>query len=170
MVSKLAKVKDHLAIVELEERFRTCTDAREKTRWQVILLRARGMGTSEVARICGYNRDWVHQLVRRYNADGAESLRDGRCDNGKERLMSAAQLEELRAAVLSAVPPGGGLWTGPKVALWMTEKLNRRVSPQLAWAYLQHMRMSKQTPRPRHTRASAEAQEDFKKNSVAVWR
>lgn len=167
---KLVAVESHLTVSELLERFRGCDDASEKTHWQAILLRLQGRSTAEVAGICGYKTDWVRRLVRRYNKKGPESLRDGRRNNGKGRLMSAEQLEELRAAVLTAVPPNGGLWTGPKVALWMTEKLKRPVSAQLAWTYLQHMRMSKQTPRPRHARANAEAQEDFKKNSVAVWR
>ena len=83
-------------------------------------------------------------------------------------MMGEVQMDELRNAVLKETPPGGGLWTGPKVAQWMTVKLNRPVSPQRAWDYLQRLRMSKQTPRPRHTRASAEDQEDFKKNSDAA--
>ena len=165
-----APIKPHLTLEKLREGFRTCDDAKEKIRWQAILLRTQGRTTGEVAEICGYNPDWVRQLVRRFNADGPDGLRDGRRGNGKARFMSDEQLEELRTAVLNSTPPGGGLWTGPKVARWMTEKLGRRISPQTAWDYLQHLRMSKQTPRPRHARASSEAQEDFKKNSAAVWR
>ena len=167
---KLAAVKPHLTVSELQEHFCACNDATEKIHWQAILLRLQGRSTAEVADICRYKKDWVRRLVRRYNEKGPASLADGRRHNGKKRLMSATQVGELRAAVLGTVPPGGGLWTGPKVALWMAEKLARPVSPGLAWAYLQHMRMSKQTPRPRHTRANSEAQEDFKKNSVAEWR
>lgn len=167
---KLVGIEPHLSVWELQERFRVCDDATEKIHWQAILLRLQGRSTAEVAEICGYKPDWVRRLVRRYNSKGPAGLRDGRLSNGKERLLSPTQIEELRAAVLQEIPPGGGLWTGPKVAHWMTEKLNRPVSPQLAWDYLQHMRMSKQTPRPRHARANTKAQEDFKKNSAAVWR
>jgi len=166
----LVAVKPHLSVAELQERFRSCTDANEKTHLQAILLRLQGRSTAEVSDICGYKPDWVRRLVRRYNKEGPDSLRDGRRNNGKERLMSQTQIEGLRSAVLNTTPPGGGLWTGPKVAQWMTEKLGRRISPQTAWDYLQHMRMSKQTPRPRHVRASGQAQAAFKKNSVAVWR
>jgi transposase len=167
---KLLFVHPHLTISALQERFRDCNDAAEKTRWQAVLLRAQGRSTAEVAEICGYKPDWVRRLVRRYNRDGPDSLRDGRRNNGKERLLDPAQLEELRAAVLNEVPPGGGLWTGPKVAQWMSAKLGRPVLPQTAWDYLQYMHMSKQSPRPRHVRASAAAQATFKKNSAAVWR
>jgi transposase len=165
-MSRLSSIKPHLSVVELQERFRSCDQGREKIYWQVILLRAQGRSTNEVADICGFKTDWVRQLVRRYNADGPGALRDRRRDNGKDRLMSDEQLEELRQAVLSSEAPGGGLWTGPKVAAWMSRKLNRPVSPQLAWDYFQHLEMSKQVPRPRHSRASASAQEDWKKNSV----
>jgi transposase len=161
-------VAPHLTVRKLRERFRKCDDVVEKIHWQAIVLHHEGRSTAEVAEICGYKPDWVRRLVHRYNKKGPAGLRDGRLTNGKKRLMSEAQLEELGAAVLKGTPPGGGLWTGPKVALWMAEKLNRPVSPQLAWAYLQHLRMSKQTPRPRHARASTEAQENFKKNSAVV--
>lgn len=167
---RLSAVSPHLTIAELMEGFRTCDDVIEKIHWQAILLRVQGRSTAEVAEICGYKSDWVRRLVRRYNAEGASRLRDGRSSNGKPRLMSDGQLAELRLAVLNESPPGGGLWTGPKVAVWMTEKLKRPVSPQLAWEYLQHLGMSKQTPRPRHARADGAAQDAFKKNSVAVWR
>lgn len=167
-MSKLAEVAPHLTVAELGERFRSCKNGVEKVHWQALWLRAQGRGTTEVADICGYKRDWVHRLVSRYNAEGPDALRDGRRTNGKAKLMSAAQLEELRQAVLAGSPPGGGLWTGPKVAAWMTHKLGRPVSPQLAWDYLQHIGFSKQTPRPRHTRASVRAQEAWKKNSAGA--
>lgn len=169
-MANLSAVKPHLSIKALRKRFRACGNAVEKIHWQAILLRKQGRRTGDVAEVCGYNPDWVRRLVRRYNEKGPESLHDGRRNNGKKRLMSVAQIEELHDAVLHETPPGGGLWTGPKVGQWMTTKLNRPVSPQLAWEYLQHMQMSKQTPRPRNARASAKAQKEFKKNFVAVWR
>lgn len=165
-----AKVEAHLTVRELRARFRRCKDANEKIHWQAILLRFQGRSTGEVAEICGYKPDWVRRLVRRYNERGPDSLPDGRRTNGRRRLMSEAQLEELRSAVLNEEPPGGGLWTGPKVAAWMSKKLGRPISPQTAWDYLQHMGMSKQMPRPRNARTSASAQAEFKINSVAVWR
>ncbi len=167
---KLSRVEPHLTVEELQERFRTCADAVEKTHWQVIWLRAQGRSSKEVAEICGYKRDWVHRLVRRYNAMGPESLKDRRSNNGKARLLNDEQLEELRHAILHTRPSDGGLWTGPKVARWISKKLDRLISPQTAWDYFQHLGMSKQTPRPRHARTSATAQKEFKKNSDAVWR
>tara|TARA_A100001037_G_scaffold276551_1_gene275921 strand:+ start:106 stop:618 length:513 start_codon:yes stop_codon:yes gene_type:complete len=165
-----AKVVRHLSLEKVRDRFRSCTDATEKTHWQVILLRQGGRGTDDVAEICGYKPDWVRRLIRRYNAEGPDSLGDQRRHGkGRKPLLSSLQMEELREAVLQETPPGGGLWTGPKVAQWMSAKLGRPVSNQRAWDYLQRMGLSKQTPRPRNARASAEEQAAFKKNFVAVW-
>ena len=162
-------IADHLTLEELEERFRCCRDATLRTHLQVVFLRKKGRGTKEVAEVCGFKSDWVRQLVRRYNKLGLKGLGDRRRDNGKVALLTLEMMHELHDAVVNSTPAAGGLWTGPKVAQWMSAKLGRPISPQLAWAYLQRLGLSKQTPRPRHTSASAEEQERFKKNSAAVW-
>jgi len=163
-------VAPHLSIAELEDSYRQCRDAVVKIHWQAILLVAQGYSTADVAKVCGYKPDWVRRLIHRYNENGPQGLADRRQCNGRSRLLSDELLAELRDAVLHKSPPGGGLWTGPKVAAWMSRKLSRPISPQVAWNYLQLMGMSKQAPRPRHVRASGTGQDAFKKNSVAVWR
>jgi len=163
-------VTPQLTIPELENRYRLCRDAVVKIHWQALLLVVQGYSTAEVAKVCGYKPDWVRRLIHRYNELGPKGLDDRRQGNGRRRLLSDELLAELHDAVLRQTPPGGGLWTGSKVSAWMLCKLARPISVQVAWNYLQLMGMSKQTPRPRHTRASATGQEDFKKNSVAVWR
>ncbi|MCH7794283.1 MAG: winged helix-turn-helix domain-containing protein [Proteobacteria bacterium] len=81
----------------------------------------------------------------------------------RARLLNAAQLVEL-AAALEGVPPGGGLWSGPKVAQWIAEKIGRdHIHPHRGWVYLKRLGMSRQAPRARHERAA------FKKNSKLRW-
>lgn len=163
-------IADHLTLEELEERSRSCRDATLRTHLQVVFLRKKGRNTKEVAEICGFKPDWVRQLVRRYNKLGPKGLGDRRQDNGKATLLSEEMMHELHDAVVNSTPASGGLWTGPKVAQWMSAKLGRPILPQLAWDYLQRMGLSKQTPRPRHTSATAEEQDRFKESSAAVWR
>jgi len=80
-------------------------------------------------------------------------------------LLSAAQQQELAAAVQGPAPTGG-LWTGPEVARWIAEKTGRaQVAPQRGHDYLRRIGMSPQLPRPRHTNADPAAQEAFKKKS-----
>ena len=167
---KLVDVKKRLSIAELEHRFKRCRDPVEKTHYQAIMLRSQGMGTGEVARICGYKRDWVSQLVRRYNKEGPSVLGDGRKGNRRQPLLNEQQQEELRNAVLNEEPPGGGLWTGPKVAQWMADKIGEDVWPQRAWVYLKRLGLSKQSPRPKNPKSCPEAQRAFKKNSGGASR
>ena len=69
---------------------------------------------------------------------------------------------------LSAPPADGGLWTGPKVAAWISETLQRPVSAVSGWKYLKRRGWTLQTPRPQHQAAAApEAQQAFKKTKSA---
>jgi transposase len=72
--------------------------------------------------------------------------------------------EELRA-VLAAPPPDGGLWTSPKVATWLTERLECAISPQRAWEVLQRLGFRLHQPRPRATVADPAAQAAFTKGA-----
>jgi ferritin len=72
---------------------------------------------------------------------------------------------ELREALLEGSPPGGGMWSGPKVARWIEEKAEvERVHAQRGWEYLRKVGMSPQVPRPSNVQAAdAQEREAFKK-------
>lgn len=57
---------------------------------------------------------------------------------------------------LDQPPADGGLWSGPKVAAWMAERLGRDIDPRRGWDYLQRLSRSTRVPRPQHEE-SAEA-------------
>ena len=84
----------------------------------------------EVADIVGCTAGWVRKLLKCYNAAGEEALRDKRKNNGRRRFLDETQQAALEAA-LSAPPADGGLWTGPKVAAWISERLQRPVSARV---------------------------------------
>jgi transposase len=74
---------------------------------------------------------------------------------------------ELREALLEGSPPGGGMWSGPKVARWIEERTGlERVHAQRGWEYLRKVGMSSQIPRPSNSQgADSEEREAFKKVS-----
>jgi transposase len=123
-----------------------------------------------VAESTGYSPYWIGQLAKRYNREGPAGMRNrARTDSYRRPpLLSAAQQEELRAALQGAPPgspPGGQtLWTARLVAGWMSERLGRPVAVQRGWDYLQRLRYSPQVPRQRHVCADPVAQEQFKKS------
>jgi transposase len=158
-----ASMADHLSLDELARRARTVRDPVERTHWQAIWLVAEGRTCAETAAIVGYSLTWLRMLIRRYNAEGVDTLVDHRHANpGGTPLLTPAQQTALRSA-LSAPPPDGGLWTCQKVADWMGDLLGRSVAEQRGWDYLGRLGFSPQRPRPREARADPDAQTAFVK-------
>jgi transposase len=78
-------------------------------------------------------------------------------------MLSAAQQEELRAALAGPAPGGTKHWSCRAVADWMAAQLGRPVQVQRGWDYLQRLKQSRQAPRSRHALADTEQQAAFKK-------
>ena len=163
-------VSPHFSIEALKQRYMECECPRERMRWHAIWLLAdteNPRKPREVAAIVGCTTDCVRKLRRRYNADGEEALRDKRKTNGGRPFLDAPQQASLEKA-LSAPPIDGGLWTGPKVAAWISGTLKRPVSAVTGWKYLRRLGWTLQRPRPQHqASATPEAQQTFKKKLEA---
>lgn len=137
---------------ELERAYRSCSDAIERSHWQMVWLYKQHGKVDIVASVMGYGRLWVRTIIKRYNQDGAEGLKDLRHDNpGNPRLLSATQETDLQKA-LEQEAAGLSLWTGPKVALWLSKKTKQKVSKVTGWKYLVRLGHSLQVPRPHHLR------------------
>lgn len=163
------KVLDHLKEEEIEERYKSSRQVKERTHWQVILLVCQGRPVDEVARIVSYTPNWVRLLVGRYNRLGPQSLGDQRGQaGGHNTLWNEALRAQLAQVLEQSVPDelGGGVWNGVKVALWLETKLGRPVHRQRGQEGLRALGFSCQVPRPRHVLADQEEQEAFKKS----WR
>ena len=92
-----------------------------------------------------------------------EGIRDQRHGIiGSPALLSPTLQEELRAALQQSLEDAG-LWSGPKVAHWMQQRLGREVAPQRGWDYLQRLGYSTHVPRPQHAKADEATQQEFKK-------
>lgn len=168
MARARAALQPHLTTGELRARYRACREAKEGRRWQALWLVAQGHSAAEAAALVGLDASRVRQIVRRYNADGPASVADGHRANpgGPKARLTAAQRDALRAA-LAGDPPGGGLWTGAKVAAWIdaATEAGTPTWPQLGWVYLRRLGHTPQVPRPRHARAATpDTQAAWQKN------
>jgi transposase len=144
----------HLSPAELGQRYRAARPPIERSHLRIVRLLSQGRDEREVARVTGYGRRRVGEVVRRYNEAGPDGPGDRRRGNAGARPLLGAEDE---AALRAAPPADGGLWTGPKVAAWMGVRLGREVWPQRGWDYLKKLGYSAQ--RPRHAKAaSAEEQ------------
>lgn len=160
---KRLTVQAHLSLEELAARYRAAKNAVERSHWQIIWLLAQGKTTHEIAEVTGYSVAWIRALIHRYNQRGPAALGDQRHTNpGGVFILSSEQQAELQQT-LDAPPPDGGLWSGPKVAVWILERTGRQVHPQRGWEYLKRLEFSQRVLRPRHAKADPAAQEAFKK-------
>ena len=160
------QLKPHLSRAALRRRSRKCKEAKEARRWHALGLMSEGASTQGAATVVGLASSWVRRCATRYNQLGPEGVRDGHCQRpgGGRRRLTAKQEEQLGHA-LEREPPGGGLWSGPKVAVWIADKTAKRTHPQLGWVYLRRLGMSGQVPRRmHHSAATAKERRAFKKS------
>jgi transposase len=163
----MVQVSDHLGVAELQAGWRESTDATLARHYQVIWLLAQGRSCAEVARLTGFVRRWVEELVARYNRFGPSCLGDRRRGNGaKPKILTPEILAMLRERVKTS-PDDGGVWTAKKVAAVIAATLRvPRVAEQRGWEALRAIGWTIQRPRPQHARAATpEEQEAFKKTS-----
>jgi transposase len=164
-MGKKVTIQEHMSLAELESLASGIKDRDEYRRCQVVLLVARGETILKASQICGFDYDHSKKIVRRYNSEGPESLKDGRRTRGsrppRNDLLTPAQKEEL-FAILSGPCPDGGLWTGPKAAKEIERLTGRKdVRRQRGWDYLKRLGFRLRRPRRRHIRSSDEDKESF---------
>jgi transposase len=156
------RLEPHLGIAELEQRYHRATEPVERDRWQMLWLLARGYQAKQIAAVTGYCAKWVGLVARQYNAVGPVGVPKRRPERVGQRLLSPSLEAALRTA-LGEAAPDGGLWTAPKVAQWMAQRLGRSVAPQRGWEALRRLGYTPQRPRPHHQQADAAAQAAFPK-------
>lgn len=154
----------------LEALYQKATDSVLRTHLLMVWRMSLGDSIREVAQMVGYSQKWVREIARRYESEGAEGLGDRRHANpgAKERALLDEEGQAcLRQALLKEAPPGGGMWSGPKVARWIEQKTGiDKVHDQRGWEYLRKVGYSPQVPRPSNAKGadSQERGEAFKKS------
>jgi transposase len=162
---RLMKLVPHLSLAEIAARHARTPDRVTREHWRILYWLASGRKAVRVAWLTGYSTKWVGLLARRYNREGPAAVEDRRHHNrGAAPLLTAEQCAAL-ATALEGPAPDGGLWSGPKVAAWMSGQLGREVRPQRGWDYLRRCGFTPHRPRPRHAQADAAAQAAFPKAS-----
>ena len=119
----MARIVEHLPAEELEARYRASRDVTEARHYQAIWLLAQGRTVLDVAEVLAFVPRWVEELAARYNAVGPAALGDQRRRNGKTASLLTPNLLAALAGRLREPPDDGGLWSGPKVAVWMARHL-----------------------------------------------
>jgi hypothetical protein len=157
----------HLAVDDLERRYRAAKEPHERSWWHILWLLAQGHTATELAGVTGYSAYWIGQIAKRYNVQGPSGMTNHQHTTSRRAkpLLSPAQQEELRQA-LAGPAPEDARWSGRTVAEWMAVRLGRTVPRYRGWVYLRQLKPKRRrgVPRPRHALADAEQQAEFQKS------
>jgi hypothetical protein len=74
-------VANHLTLNELRRRAKKAKDPIEKDRFLAVYHAKRGLTAKEIARIIPNTPRWVQEMVRRYNQESLEALKEQRHQN-----------------------------------------------------------------------------------------
>lgn len=135
-----ARLNPYLTAKELDNHYRHTQDAVEARRWHLLSLVAQQQTIKQAAQTVGLNYDYAKEIVRRYNHEGPDGIRN-RSQQGQpspRSLLTLEQQRELQQA-LQSPPLDGGRWSGPKVAQWIAAKTGKQVWSQRGWDYLKRL-------------------------------
>jgi transposase len=163
-MARRIELKPHLTTEELQTRYRSCQKPQEKVRWHALYLISKGVVAADAARRTGRASSWITTLARRYNQAGAAAISRKQSTKPSHRAKVNTKLGKELDKALRTAAPDGGLWTGPKVAAWITQKTGQEVHQTTGWRAMRRLGFSLQVPRPANQRrASLEEQAGFKK-------
>ena len=165
-MARRTRLEPHLTQDELKQRYLKTEDLSERRHFHVLWLISQGETQARTANVVGISDRWVQEIVKRYNAGGAEAMRDRRHDHpGVARTLNADGERALQAA-LQGRPADGGFWTSKKTAAWIRDYTGRPACSVTGWRTLHRLGQTPQRPRPRDKRADPQAQEAFQEASA----
>src|SRR5260370_11330975 len=103
------RLETHLAVDELERRYRAAKEPHERSWYQILWLLAKGQTARAIAVSTGYSPYWIGQIAKRSNAQGPAGMTNRQYTHSHRAapLLSAEQLAELAEAVRGPAPEGG---------------------------------------------------------------
>jgi transposase len=131
-----------------------------------------GAARSEAAKIGGVGLQIIRDWVLRFNARGADGLRDGKAPGQPSRLNDAQRQAVARMVESGPIPAVHGVvrWRLIDLAQWIFEEFRITIAKQTLSRELRAMGYRKLSARPRHHAQADGAIEDFKKASPPGWR
>lgn len=157
------RVAPHFTVEELEEQYRMASDSVLRSHLQVVLLTMKGFTSQQISDVTTFSLTWLRTILRRYNAHCLEQLGDTRHANkGQQPIFTDPIREELRQR-LHSPPPDGGLWTGPKVVAWVSERTGHSFDVSNGSRWIRELGGTIRSKRPTDVRADPVRQEEFKK-------
>lgn len=155
------------ALEEVATLLKQSEDKATYQRVQCLWLRAAlGLSAPQVAQALGWSLSAVHHVQARYLRQGPAALRSPGRGGRAHAYLSASEEQQLLARFSLSAAHGGIVEASP-VRTAYEAVIGHAVPKSTIYRLLSRHGWRKLAPRPRHRAASQEAQQAFKKSSVA---
>jgi transposase len=164
-MGRLTKAVGHLSEEEIKEQVRLARAPWIAQKWLVILhATVDPMPAKEIALHTGVGKGTVHNLISDYNRYGPEVVeRVGR--GGRRNAHLTLEEEADFIAPFVAMAEKGQIVRGAQMGKVLEERLGYSLHHSIIYRLLDRHGWRKVVPRPFHTNAKKEIQEEFKKKS-----
>lgn len=164
---KKVKLIKHLSDQDLLIRYEEDFSKKVRKRWHLLwLIQSQGYTIEQASIAVGHSRTWGQPWVKQYNKKGPIAIVEPKKRNpnlGKVKVTEQMKLDLFER--LDSNPPdkiGGGLWSGPKVMLFLKVFYQVDICRYKGWQLLKECGYSVTTIRPKHHKSSKEKKDFFK--------
>ena len=129
---------DEQSLSDLRHRYDEASDAETRTRYQMLLLSAKGQTSTQIARLVLRSQDTVVRVLKRFFTGGLDAV-PRRTAPGRERRVTAAwEAELLRIIELDPHEVGEETanWTTERLAEYLGQQTGIQVSEETVRVYL----------------------------------
>ena len=153
----------------IQEQMKSATIAADFKRWQIIYhIKNFSVDAQYLSEITGYSKVTVYSIVQSFNNN--DTLDVGiKPKGGRRRELMSIEEEKALMDSLTDKALRGQILSEKDIHKIVEQKLNRSVSDDYIWDLFKRNGWTKHSPRPHHPQRDAQKQEEFKKNSRAIW-
>ena len=129
---------DEQSLIDLRRHYDETSDAETRTRYQMLLLSAKGQTSTQIAQTVLRSQDTVVRVLKRFITGGVEAV-PRRTAPGRERTVTAAwEGELLRVIELDPHEVGQDTanWTTERLAEYLCEQTGIQVTEETVRVYL----------------------------------
>jgi transposase len=162
-MARVTRAVAHLSVEEVKHRLKTDPRPWCRQRWLIIynaLIEPRE--AEEIAKHCGVSKAMVHQVVSTYNRLGVEAVETPGKGGRRHEYLSLEE-EQHFLSPFFARAHSGEIATTAEIQQAFEAWIGHEVDESTMYRLLNRHGWRKLMPRPRHPKASKEAQEHFKK-------
>ena len=162
-MARITRAAPHLSVEEVKNRLKNDPRPWCRQRWLIIYnALVDPQEAAEIAKHCGVSKAMVHQIISTYNRLGLVAVETPGKGGRRHEYLTREQ-EQAFLAPFFARAEQGELATTSEIQQAFETRVGCEVEESTIYRLLHRHGWRKLVPRPRHPRASKEAQEQFKK-------